>query len=66
MLEEVKKWKTYKKDKPLKKKSNARLQFRNWMKNASKWNKDKPSVNLEVKKMSDEEKEEYYRKKGYR
>lgn len=37
VLEELKKWKTYKKDNPLKKKSNARLQLRNWLSNAEKW-----------------------------
>jgi len=40
LLEEVKKWRTYKRDKPLKENSNARLQLRNWMKNASEWQKD--------------------------
>jgi len=41
LLEEVKKWNTYKKDKPLKKNSNSRLQFRNFIKKANEWNKDK-------------------------
>lgn len=41
ILKQLKKWKTYKIDKPLGKKSNARLQIRNWMTNASKWNKKK-------------------------
>ena len=41
MLKEIKKWKSYKLDRPLKKKSNARLQIRNWMDNAKKWNGDK-------------------------
>ena len=31
ICEEIKKWRTYKIDKPLKKKSNPRLQLRNWM-----------------------------------
>jgi len=39
--EELKKWATYKLDKPLTKKSNARSQFRNWCKNAVKWQKEK-------------------------
>lgn len=30
LLAEAKRWRTYKRDKPLTKKSNARLQFRNW------------------------------------
>lgn len=41
LLGELKKWHTYKKDKPLKEKSNARLQVRNWIENAKKWNKEK-------------------------
>src|SRR6056297_2246768 len=41
LLEKVKEWNTYKKDKPLKKNSNARLQFRNFIKKANEWNKDK-------------------------
>ena len=34
-LSEIKKWKIYKLDKPLKENSNARLQIRNWVENAS-------------------------------
>ena len=45
ILEEIKKWKTYKKDKPLKEKSNARLQLRNWLSNAEKWSSDDESGN---------------------
>ncbi len=40
LLNEIKKWKSYKQDNPLKKKSNPRLQLRNWMSNASDWNRD--------------------------
>ena len=40
LLTELKKWKTYKLDHPLKKGSNARLQIRNWFENALRWNKD--------------------------
>lgn len=40
ILNELKKWRTYKLDHPLKKNSNARLQIRNWIENADKWNKD--------------------------
>lgn len=39
MLAEVKKWRTYKRDKPLKPKSNPRLQFRNWCEKAVQWQK---------------------------
>lgn len=37
LLAEAKKWKIYKIDKPLKKNSNARSQFKNWIKNSIKW-----------------------------
>lgn len=40
ILNELKKWRTYKLDHPLKKNSNARLQIRNWLENAERWNKD--------------------------
>lgn len=40
LLEEVKKWRTYKLDKPLKAKSNPRLQFRNWLQKALEWRKE--------------------------
>ena len=57
-LKETKKWKTYKKDKPLKKNSNARLQLRNWMDNANKWqnkeNENKNKANEKNKKHVDE------------
>lgn len=36
LLAEVKRWRTYKQDKPLKPKSNPRLQFRNWCEIAKK------------------------------
>lgn len=39
--EELKKWAIYKLDKPLKKDSNPRLQFRNWCKNSAKWKAEK-------------------------
>lgn len=38
--EEIRKFATYKLDKPLKKKSNPRLQIRNWMTNAEKFKKE--------------------------
>ena len=55
LLEKAKEWNTYKKDKPLKKNSNARLQFRNFIKKANEWNKDKTcQANIvEVKKQRD-------------
>jgi hypothetical protein len=34
---QVKRWRDYKRDKPLMKNSNARLQLRNWMENAVKF-----------------------------
>ncbi len=40
MLNELKKWETYKLDHPLKKSSNPRLQIRNWFENAQRWSKD--------------------------
>ena len=39
-VKETKKWKTYKLDKPLKKDSNSRLQYRNWIENSKKYNKE--------------------------
>ncbi|HHW03383.1 MAG TPA: hypothetical protein GXX35_11365 [Thermoanaerobacterales bacterium] len=44
LQEEIKKWATYKLDKPFKKKSNPRSQFRNWCKKALEWRKEKPAV----------------------
>lgn len=41
LLTEVKKWRTYKRDKPLKPKSNARLQLRNWCEKAVQWQKER-------------------------
>ena len=41
LLEEAKKWRTNKLDKPLKPKSNPRLQFRNWVANAAKWQSER-------------------------
>lgn len=40
VLGELKKWRTYKLDHPLKKSSNPRLQIRNWLENAIRWGKD--------------------------
>lgn len=40
IINEVKKWCTYKIDHPLKKKSNPRLQLRKWFENAQRWSKD--------------------------
>lgn len=54
ILEEVKKWKTYKRDKPLKEKSNARLQFRNWLSNAEKWSDNSASKKKTKKITADE------------
>jgi len=39
--EQIKKWAIYILDNPFKKKSNPRSQFRNWCKNAAKWQKEK-------------------------
>jgi len=39
LLAEIKKWRSYKTDNPLKKKSNPRLQIRNWCENSIKWQK---------------------------
>ena len=44
ILSEVKKWAVYKLDKPLKAKSNARSQLRNWMTNARKFAKERRAV----------------------
>lgn len=41
LLAEAKKWRTYKRDKPLGKKSNPRLQFRNWLEKAAQWQQEK-------------------------
>jgi len=41
LLDEAKKWRTNKLDKPLKPKSNPRLQFRNWVANAAKWQSER-------------------------
>lgn len=41
ILDEAKKWRTSKLDKPLKAKSNPRLQFRNWCANAAKWQSER-------------------------
>lgn len=41
ILEEAKKWRTSKLDKPLKTKSNPRLQLRNWCANAAKWQSER-------------------------
>ena len=53
ILEETKKWRDYKRDKPLKNKSSPRLQLRNWMKNAKKWSderkKDEPPKKVAIK-----------------
>ena len=48
ILGEVKKWRDYKRDKPIKNKSSPRLQLRNWMKNAKKWSDERatPSAQL--------------------
>ena len=45
ILSEVKKWAVYKLDKPLKAKSNARSQLRNWMANERKLAKDRRDRN---------------------
>lgn len=58
ILKELKKWKVYKLDHPLKKKSNPRLQLRRWFENAQKWNKDErasPALELESEKAKFEE-----------
>jgi DNA-binding MarR family transcriptional regulator len=55
-LQEIKKWKTYKLDNPLKKKSNPRLQIHTWINNASEGrysnnnskNKDNPQRHVKV------------------
>lgn len=41
ILTEVKKWRVYKMDKPLAKKSNPRLQFRNWLTNAQRFKRER-------------------------
>lgn len=45
LLAEAKKWRVYKLDKPLKKKSNPRSQFRNWCANAAKWQEERSDRN---------------------
>lgn len=42
LIEQVKKWKVYKLDKPLKAKSNPRSQFRNWVANTDKYKRGEP------------------------
>ncbi|MFW6145608.1 MAG: hypothetical protein ACOC4Y_02285 [bacterium] len=59
LLEKAKEWKTYKKDNPLKKKSNPRLQFRNWCKKAHEWAQEDKQNNSPGK--SQKEKERYER-----
>jgi len=39
-VDEIKKWRAYKLDHPLTKKSNPRLQLRRWFENAQRWSKD--------------------------
>ena len=41
LLDEIKKWETWLLDKPLKKRSNPRLQIRNWMANATRFKEQK-------------------------
>ena len=41
LLTEARRWRTYKRDRPLKPKSNARLQFRNWCEKAAQWQQEK-------------------------
>ncbi|WP_422444320.1 hypothetical protein [Thermoanaerobacterium sp. DL9XJH110] len=41
LLTEIKKWRIYKRDKPLKPKSNARLQLRNWCEKALQFQQEK-------------------------
>ncbi len=65
ILEEAKKWKTYKKDKPLKKNSNARLQLRNWMSNASKWSNNNQNSKSEKEKIEKRKKEQLKRAEKY-
>jgi len=43
LLSEVKRWRDYKRDKPLMKKSSPRKQLRNWMIKAVEYQKDKPA-----------------------
>ncbi len=42
LLDEAKRWRTYKLDKPLEKKSNARSQFRAWLKKAVEFGREIP------------------------
>jgi hypothetical protein len=44
LVGEIKKWGTYKMDKPLRQKSNPRLQLRNWMVKSKEFNKNKPHM----------------------
>lgn len=53
ILNETKKWKAYKKDKPLKKNSNARLQYRNWLDNAKKFAKEDKKDKTKQKEFED-------------
>ena len=48
LFDKAKEWNTYKKDKPLKKNSNARLQFRNFIKKAEEWRKEKSFNNIKI------------------
>ena len=48
LFDKAKEWNTYKKDKPLKKNSNARLQFRNFIKKAEEKKKEKSFKNIKV------------------
>ena len=59
LVKQIKKWKTYKLDKPLKNKSNARLQIRNWIINASNWKKNDKSDSF-VKTKKDDGFQEWY------
>lgn len=51
LVEEAKKWRTYKIDRPLQKKSNPRLQFRNWCEIAEKQRKERNTKNARAPTM---------------
>lgn len=53
MLAEIKKWRDYKRDKPLKPNSNVRLQIRNWMENAVKFAKKRGETDGQPQKPKD-------------
>ncbi|MDD5487212.1 MAG: phage replisome organizer N-terminal domain-containing protein, partial [Dehalococcoidales bacterium] len=53
MLAEIKKWRDYKRDKPLKPNSNVRLQIRNWMENAVKFAKRGGEISGQPQKPKD-------------